>query len=157
MNRIVEVMEKMQSLLHQDAFLIDADYRAGVAFSAQITPENLRRCMILCDETGFYLESLTALDFKDGFEIVYHLNCYEPRSRFIVRTFCGHDQTLPTISDVFPIAMWKEREVHDFFGVTFVDHPDLTPLLLPEDADYHPLKKDFGSVQAYRRREEIYG
>jgi NADH-quinone oxidoreductase subunit C len=50
---------------------------------------------------------------------------------------------LPTLSAIYPGADWHERETHDFFGVIFSGHPDLTPLLLPEDADFHPLRKDF--------------
>jgi len=50
---------------------------------------------------------------------------------------------VPTISAVFPGANWHERETHDFFGIRFAGHPNLIPLLLPEDADYHPLRKDF--------------
>ena len=50
---------------------------------------------------------------------------------------------IPTISEVFPGANWHERETHDFFGIRFTGHPNLTPLLLPEDAVYHPLLKDF--------------
>ena len=53
---------------------------------------------------------------------------------------------LPTISTVFPGANWHERETHDFFGIRFEGHPDLSPLLLPEDATYHPLRKDFASA-----------
>jgi len=50
---------------------------------------------------------------------------------------------LPTISGVFAGADWHERETHDFFGIRFQGHRDLSPLLLPEDADFHPLLKDF--------------
>lgn len=50
---------------------------------------------------------------------------------------------LPTVSGVFAGANWHERETHDFFGIRFLGHPDLSPLLLPEDADFHPLLKDF--------------
>jgi len=50
---------------------------------------------------------------------------------------------LPTVSEVFAGANWHERETHDFFGIRFLGHPDLSPLLLPEDADFHPLLKDF--------------
>lgn len=50
---------------------------------------------------------------------------------------------LPTVSGIFPGANWHERETHDFFGIRFLGHPDLSPLLLPEDADFHPLLKDF--------------
>jgi len=50
---------------------------------------------------------------------------------------------LPTLSGVFPGANWHERETHDFFGIRFTGHPDLTPFLLPEDATFHPLRKDY--------------
>jgi NADH-quinone oxidoreductase subunit C len=62
----------------------------------------------------------------------------------VIRTRIRRDNPeIPTISPVFPGANWHERETHDFFGIRFSGHPDLTPLLLPEDADYHPLRKDF--------------
>ncbi len=57
------------------------------------------------------------------------------------------------MSDIFPSALWLEREVHDFFGIAFGNHPDLRPLLLPEDADYHPLRKTFGKVYALSRAQ----
>jgi NADH-quinone oxidoreductase subunit C len=50
---------------------------------------------------------------------------------------------VPSISEVFPGANWHERETHEFFGIRFLGHPNLSPLLLPEDATYHPLRKDF--------------
>jgi len=106
---------------------------------------------------GFFLESITALDFEDTFELVYHFNCYEPKSRLVVRVLCGHDQVPQSICDIFRGAGWLEREVHDFFGISFSGNTDMRPLLLPEDADYHPLRKTFGKVSAYHKREEIYG
>ena len=55
----------------------------------------------------------------------------------------GRRPEIPTIANVYPGANWHERETHDFFGIRFLGHPDLTPFLLPEDADYHPLRKDY--------------
>jgi NADH-quinone oxidoreductase subunit C len=46
---------------------------------------------------------------------------------------------------VYPGADWYEREVYDLFGIKFAGHPNLKRLLLPEDADFHPLLKDFGA------------
>jgi len=64
--------------------------------------------------------------------------------RVVVRCLVSRDNPeLPTISEVSPGANWHERETHDFFGIRFTGHPDLSPLLLPEDADFHPLLKDF--------------
>ena len=128
-----------------------------MALSAQLPLAGLRDVADACEATGFYLESITGLDFRDTAELVYHLNCYEPRSRLALRVLCGHEEPVPTLSDIFSSALWQEREVHEFFGVPFKDHPDPRPLLLPEDADYHPLQKTFGKVYAYRERKEVYG
>lgn len=80
----------------------------------------------------------------DDLEAVYDFNHYQGLLRVVVRTRVPRDNPeIPTISGVFPAADWHERETHDFFGIRFAGHPDLSPLLLPEDADYHPLLKDF--------------
>ena len=77
-------------------------------------------------------------------EIIY--DYFHPTSglRAVVRARVSRDNPqVPSISGVFPGANWHEREAHDFFGIHFVWHPNLTPFLLPEDATYHPLRKDF--------------
>lgn len=81
----------------------------------------------------------------DQLEVVYDFNRTDGElCRVVVR--CRLVRTapdLPTICQLIPGANWHERETHDFFGINFVGHPDLSPLLLPEDADFHPLLKDF--------------
>ena len=129
----------------------------GAAWSVAVPVSGIRDAAKAFQAGGFFLESITALDFEDTFELVYHFNCYEPRSRLAVRMLCGHDQVPPSICDIFRGAGWLEREVHDFFGIRFSGNPDMRALLLPEDADYHPLRKTFGKVSAYHKREEIYG
>jgi len=152
-----EIIQKLRTMLPEDAVCVDETYKAGVGFAARVGLGNLRAAAAAFNEAGFFLESLTGLDFKDTAELVYHFNCYEPMSRIAVRVLCGHDQVPPTLSDLFPSALWQEREIRDFFGIRFADSPDMRPLLLPEDADYHPLKKTFGVTHAYLKREEIYG
>ena len=81
---------------------------------------------------------------EDSLEAVYDFNHYEALCRVTIRTRVVRSKPeVPTISRIYPGANWHERETHDFFGITFVGHPCLEPLLLPEDADYHPLLKDF--------------
>ncbi|MDF1576835.1 MAG: NADH-quinone oxidoreductase subunit C [Desulfobulbales bacterium] len=81
----------------------------------------------------------------DKMEVVYDYNrTVGELCRVAVR--CRLDRAnpeLPTVSRLIPGANWHERETHDFFGIIFSGHPDLSPLLLPEDADFHPLRKDF--------------
>jgi NADH-quinone oxidoreductase subunit C len=152
-----EIVQKLRTMLPEDAVSADQAYKAGVVFSVRVDLAKLRDAASAFNEAGFYLESITGLDFKDTVELVYHFNCYEPKSRIAVRVLCGHDQTPKTLVDIFASAEWQEREVRDFFGIRFADNPDMRPLLLPEDADYHPLQKTFGIVHAYHTREEIYG
>jgi NADH-quinone oxidoreductase subunit C len=77
-------------------------------------------------------------------EVVYDFSHWTTLCRIVVRTRIPRaNPEVPTISDIFSGANWHERETHDFFGIKFIGHPDLKPLLLPEDADYHPLLKDF--------------
>jgi NADH-quinone oxidoreductase subunit C len=95
---------------------------------------------------GFSLDTITGVDWiaQNEMEVVY--DYFHPASplRIVVRTRLPRDNPeVPTLSPVFPGARWHEREAHDFFGIRFAGHPNLVPLLLPEDADYHPLRKDF--------------
>jgi NADH-quinone oxidoreductase subunit C len=152
-----DIIQKLLAVINEDAISVDMTYQSGVAVSVQVPANNLRDAARACDVMGFYLESITGLDFQDTAELVYHLNCYEPKSRIVLRTLCEHSQSPPTISDIYLSALWLEREVHEFFGISFTDHPDLRPLLLPEDADYYPLRKTFGKTHAYHERKEIYG
>jgi NADH-quinone oxidoreductase subunit C len=97
---------------------------------------------------GFALDTVTGVDWiaEGKMEVVYDYFHPDKTLRAVVRTRIPRDRPeLPTISKVFPGANWHERETHDFFGINFVGHPNLAPFLLPEDADYHPLKKDFSS------------
>jgi len=135
----------------------DETFKTGVRWSVLIAISEIGEAARTFEEAGFFLETITALDFLDTFELVYHFNCYEPGSRVAVRFPCGHDQSPASIVDIFRGAGWLEREVHDFFGIEFSGNPDLRPLLLPEDANDRPLRKNFGKTGAYLKREDIYG
>ncbi|MBU0481502.1 MAG: NADH-quinone oxidoreductase subunit C [Proteobacteria bacterium] len=82
---------------------------------------------------------------EDPMEVVYDYNTTGGElCRVVVRCKVPRSKPeLPTISAICSGANWHERETHDFFGIVFTGHPDLSPLLLPEDADFHPLRKDF--------------
>ena len=81
---------------------------------------------------------------EDELEVVYDFNRFSARHRVClrVRTPRSNPQ-INTVAEIYPIAHWHEREIHEFFGIVFIGHPYLIPLLLPEDAEYHPLLKDY--------------
>jgi NADH-quinone oxidoreductase subunit C len=108
-------------------------------------------------EADCFLESITAADFTEGVQIIYQFNSFSSVSRTLVRVQLARDESVSTISSIYDAALWYEREVFDLYGIRFDNHPDLRRILLPEDADFHPLLKDFGKVHAFRSTEEIYG
>ena len=74
----------------------------------------------------------------------YQLLSMERTDRLNVRTRVGvDDPRLPTVVDLFPTADFQEREVYDMFGVTFDGHPDMRRILMPEDYEGHPQRRDF--------------
>ncbi|MFD9907446.1 NADH-quinone oxidoreductase subunit C [Streptomyces sp. NPDC059063] len=92
-----------------------------------------------------YFDWLSAVDEPGtGFRVSAHVVALAPVRRLLVRTTVPHEApALPTAVDVYAGAAWHERETHEMFGVHFEGHPGLTPLLLPEGFEGHPLRKDF--------------
>ncbi|MER6689431.1 NADH-quinone oxidoreductase subunit C [Streptomyces minutiscleroticus] len=92
-----------------------------------------------------YFDWLSAVDEPGtGFLVSAHVAALGPVRRLLVRTTVPHDApALPSAVGVYAGAAWHERETHEMFGVVFEDHPDLAPLLLPENFEGHPLRKDF--------------
>ncbi|MFJ9886259.1 NADH-quinone oxidoreductase subunit C [Streptomyces sp. NPDC091287] len=100
------------------------------------------------DELGCsYFDWLSAVDEPGtGFRVCVHVAALGTGTvrRLMVRTTVPHDAAvLPSAIDVYAGAAWHERETHEMFGVAFDGHPHLVPLLLPENFEGHPLRKDF--------------
>ena len=77
------------------------------------------------------------------FEVVYHLLSLRHNQRFVLKVQVPEtDPRVPTVTGVWPTANWHERETYDFYGIVFDGHPDLTRILLPDDWEGWPLRKD---------------
>ena len=90
---------------------------------------------------------VTAADFyprrTPRFDVVYHLVSPHRRARVRVKTQVDLGQPVPTVSTIWPGAGWPERELFDLFGLVFDGHADLRRLMMPEDWEGHPLRKDY--------------
>jgi len=95
--------------------------------------------------------------FEPHLEVVYHLQSIEHRHRFTVKVVlprwkdgvAGQLPEVPSLTGVWNIADWHEREVYDLSGVWFTGHPDLSRILLNEDWQGHPLRKDYEFALEY--------
>ena len=107
--------------------------------------------MALRDEAGFdLLEDLTAADYLDRpevegrFRMVYHFLSTARAELFRLKAVVPDDSVeVPTLVPVYPGAEWLEREVYDMFGIRFSGHPDLRRMLMPEDWEGYPCRRDY--------------
>ena len=120
----------------------------GYHLDSTIAPDQVVSAARQLDQEGFALDTITGVDWlaQSQMEVVYDFFHPSRTLRVVLRTRVARDNPeLASVSGVFPGANWHERETHDFFGIRFLGHPDLSPFLLPEDATYHPLRKDFAA------------
>ncbi|MDR1487217.1 MAG: NADH-quinone oxidoreductase subunit C [Deltaproteobacteria bacterium] len=116
----------------------------GLWLSAVVPPKSiLTFAKQLCDD-GFTLLDVSTIETKEGFFVTYHFDSFQEPGRLALRVLL--DPQKPQVPSLYPIyqgAEWHERESFDFFGVEFVDNPNLVPLLLPDDLQGPPpLRKD---------------
>ena len=100
-----------------------------------------------------YLADVTCVDWYPAaprFEVVYHLLSISTKQRLRLKVaLSGDDPVIESVVPVFPSANFFEREVFDLFGIRFSGHPNLRRILMPEDWEGHPLRKDY-PVEGYR-------
>jgi NADH-quinone oxidoreductase subunit C len=90
------------------------------------------------------VDYLNLRDAADRFGLVYLLASTDTNERITVRAFLNEpDLTVPTATGLWEGANWLEREVWDMFGIVFAGHPDHRRILMPDEFDAHPLRKDY--------------
>ena len=146
-----EIIEALTPLMPGVALL------AGAAGDEDLNPTILvpvkhlsATCLALRDTPGLEFvafSDVTAADFhphrSPRFHVVYHLVSPHRRTRVRLKVEVELGEAVPTVSTIWPGAGWPEREVFDLFGIVFDGHPDLRRLMMPEDWEGHPLRKDY--------------
>ena len=100
-----------------------------------------------------FFEDMTAVDWFPSaprFQLSYHILSHTYKERIRLRVLLeGENPSIESITPVWPAANFYEREVFDLFGVRFAEHPNLRRILMPDDWQGHPLRKDY-PVEGYR-------
>ena len=141
-------LEKVLSnLLDKDSYKINFE---NDNYKVTINPEHLYKVIKNLkdnDKLKFsQLLELTAVDYPDRklrFTLVYIFLSIEYNSRIIITSNIEEDDTVESITSLFPAANWYEREVWDLFGIAFINHPDLRRILTDYGFSGFPLRKDF--------------
>ena len=133
--------------------LIDAKLDRG-ELTLTIPPELIRAAAVTVQAAGYnFFEDVTAVDWfpsSPRFQLSYHILSHSHKERIRLRVMLeGASPAVDSITPVWPSANFYEREVFDLFGVNFVDHPDLRRIMMPDDWQGHPLRKDY-PVEGYR-------
>ena len=131
-----------------EPFALSRSERLG-ELTVELAPERLlETCRFLKDNLKFErLSTVTAVDrypSEPRFEVVYHLHSVARNER--VRLKCmlaGENPEIDSATAVWRSANWYEREIFDLFGIRFRSHPDLRRILMPDDWQGHPLRKDY--------------
>jgi NADH-quinone oxidoreductase subunit C len=119
-----------------------------------IVPEQICAALAALRDAGYvFFEDMTAVDWfpaSPRFQLSYHILSYVFKEHIRVRVMLEEaDPSIESITSVWPAANFYEREVFDLFGIRFEGHPNLRRIMLPDDWQGHPLRKDY-PVEGYR-------
>jgi len=119
-----------------------------------IVPEQIRAAAATVQAAGYnFFEDLTAVDWfpsSPRFQLSYHLLSHSFKERLRLRVLVEEaSPSVQSIVPVWPAANYYEREVFDLFGIRFDEHPNLRRIMMPDDWQGHPLRKDY-PVEGYR-------
>ena len=136
---------------YEGEYLESSDTPFGVSISvkSQRILEILEQCRSNEDLNFTFLTDLTAVDYlkmdaSGRFAVIYVLKNLEKMETLIIKAFLLEEElAIDSVSNIWKSAEWLEREVWDLFGIRFNNHPNLKRILLPDDYEGHPLRKDY--------------
>ncbi len=133
--------------------LLDAKFDRG-ELTLKIARDHIRAVAAMAQQAGYnFLEDVTCVDYypaEPRFQVIYHIVSHTLKARLrLAAPVESADQEIASITPVWPSANFYEREVFDLFGVRFGGHPNLRRIMMPDEWEGHPLRKDY-PVEGYR-------
>jgi NADH-quinone oxidoreductase subunit C len=150
---VFDALPENKAILALQALATDAKYDRS-ELTLTLPREQIRTACDAVQQAGYnFLEDVTAVDWypsEPRFQITYHIlsHSLKERVRLVVR-LASDDAAIDSIVSIWPSANFYEREIFDLFGVHFGGHPNLRRIMMPEDWEGHPLRKDY-PVEGYR-------
>lgn len=141
--------EALQNLISTWVSDLEFSEEASQFLNITVAPEHLHQLMTdlkTNKDTSFdYLFCLSGVDWGEELGVVYHLESTTHRHQMVVKvkTADRENPTFDSVCDIWKTAEFHEREVFDFFGITFNNHPNLKRLFLTEEWEGFPLRKDY--------------
>ena len=105
-----------------------------------------------------FLSSLSGVDYdEENLAVVYNLYSFVHKHKLMIKVIVPKNEpNVKTVSNIWTTADWHEREAYDLFGIVFEDHPDLRRILLPDDWEGYPLRKDYKVQEFYKGMKVRY-
>ena len=133
--------------------ILDAKFEFG-ELTLTIAKDDIRAAASIVQQAGYnFLEDVTSVDWypsEPRFHVVYHILSHKLKERVrLIAPVESIDLSIDSITPIWPSANYYEREVWDLFGVRFNGHPNLRRIMMPEEWQGHPLRKDY-PVEGYR-------
>ncbi len=151
-DKLIAVLEESRKAARDET----VEYaKTGFHVGWVVLPTHLPSVGQMFAQAGYFLEMATCLDLReseDVMRLVYTFNRLEATDRHRVHADLSSAAAVetwnaPSLTGHFRAADWFEREIWDMYGVRFEGHPSLRRLLLPDDADFFPLRRDFGRIE----------
>jgi NADH-quinone oxidoreductase subunit C len=143
--------------------VITGEELTGLQPALLINPDDIAKvCLELRDNPATYFDFLSCLSGVDygleagRFGVVYHLASIPYQTQLVLKVSKEHDRTgdalphFPSVVSVYRSAEWHEREAYELTGIYFEGHPDMRKLLLPDDWEGYPLRKDYQTAEYYK-------
>jgi len=153
-----EITEKIRVALPMAVRAVQAD---GLQPWIEVNENELYKLIsFLRNDPDFYLDFLASLSGVDDSErlwVVYHLCSIPYGHRLVIKVALDRNKpVVDSICNIYAAANWHEREAYDLYGIEFRNHPDLRRILLPEDWQGHPMRKDYEAPERYHDIDIAY-
>jgi NADH-quinone oxidoreductase subunit C len=156
-----EALAKLKERFGESTFRLMDIVRDRVVRIAIDRKDLLPVCRFLKQDLDMeHLSSISAVDWRDHFESVYHLTSWKRNFMVQINAWIPHDNAhIDSIVPLWSAANVHEREAFDLMGIVYDGHPNLARILLPKEFEYHPLRKDFPQEvdRQYVSRRKIGG